>query len=35
MDLAIDEQLRNVERIRGLQGESKLRAKVKCKGLAS
>src|SRR5579859_4795742 len=28
MDLLIDEQLRTVERLRGLQGESKLRAKM-------
>jgi hypothetical protein len=35
MDRMIDEQLRNVERVRGQHGESALRAKLKSKGLAS
>jgi uncharacterized protein (DUF433 family) len=35
MDRLVDEQLRAVERLRGQQGESVLRAKLKSKGLAS
>ncbi len=35
MDRAIDEQLRAVEELRGQQGESILRAKIKARGLAS
>jgi uncharacterized protein (DUF433 family) len=35
MDRLIDEQLRTIERLRGQQGESVLRAKLKSKGLAS
>src|SRR5229473_6021732 len=35
MDLIIEEQLRTIERLRGQEGESVLRAKLKSKGLAS
>jgi len=35
MDRAIEEQLRAVEHLRGGQGESVLRAKLKARGLAS
>ena len=35
MDRAIDDQLRAVEHLRGQQGESVLRAKMKARGLAS
>lgn len=35
MDRLIDDKLRMVERLRGQQGESVLRAKLKGKGLAS
>src|ERR1700694_3367075 len=35
MDRIIDEQLRTIEQLRGQQGESVLRAKLKRKGLAS
>jgi uncharacterized protein (DUF433 family) len=35
MDRLIDEQLRTIERLRGQQGESVLRAKLKRQGLAS
>ncbi len=35
MDGAIDEQLRTVARVRGEQGESVLRAKLRARGIAS
>jgi Protein of unknown function (DUF433) len=35
MDRAIEEQIRELERLRAQQGESVLRAKLRAKGLAS